>query len=232
MKPSVLLGLLLFCLTVPQKMQAQPNENKTGAWYMYFFDVAPQKNQWGVQGDLQIRNWNMAGDLEQLLLRGGLTYRPKKAKVKLTLGYGNIRTGEYGSSKTTTLENRIYQEAFFPVKFGDFLYTNHRFRFEQRFVENQDLRTRYRYNLMLNIPLFKTQIDQNTWYVSFYNELFINGERKIGDEKPVAIFDRNRSYAAVGYALKKNLKIQLGLMNQNTNEWRKSQLQLSLHQNL
>ena len=44
-----------------------------GAWYMYFFNTTINESLWGIQGDIQFRNWDMGGDLEQLLLRGGLT---------------------------------------------------------------------------------------------------------------------------------------------------------------
>ena len=114
---------------------------------MYFFNTTFNESSWGLQGDIQLRNWNIAGDLEQLLLRGGITYKPKKADLKLTLGYGNVTTGSYGVDKSTSAESRIYQEALFPIKFGNRLYTNHRFRYEQRLLEGQNLRTRYRYNL-------------------------------------------------------------------------------------
>ncbi len=50
---------------------------KTGAWYMYFFNAPFEGSQWGLQGDVQYRNWDLGGDLEQLLIRGGLTWRPK-----------------------------------------------------------------------------------------------------------------------------------------------------------
>ena len=99
-----------------------------GAWYMYFFNTTFRESPWGIQGDVQFRNWNIAGDLEQLLLRGGVTYKPKKADIKLTFGYGNVTTGSYGTDKSTSNESRIYQEALFPVQFGNRLYTNHRFR--------------------------------------------------------------------------------------------------------
>ena len=133
---------------------------------------------------------------------------------------------------STTTESRIYQEALYPVQFGNRFYTNHRFRFEQRFVENQDLRTRYRYNLFLNIPINKTVMDKKTIYLALYNELFINGQRNIGNGKSVAIFDRNRLYIAMGYMIKKRLKIQLGVMNQTTDNWSKNQLQISFHQKI
>lgn len=203
-----------------------------GAWYMYFFNTEFKESSWGVQGDVQFRNWNIAGDLEQLLLRGGITYKPEKADIKLTMGYGNITTGSFGSEKSTSYESRIYQEALFPVQFGNRFYTIHRFRYEQRFIEGQDLRTRYRYNLFLNIALNKTEMERGTLYLAFYNELFINGQRNIGNGNTVEFFDRNRFYTALGYIIKKGLKFQFGVMNQTTNNWSKNQLQLSFHQKI
>jgi hypothetical protein len=232
MKKSLFLLSICISLFIPKSGNAQLDEEKTGAWYMYFFNTTFNESSWGVQGDVQYRNWNIAGDLEQLLLRGGITYKPKKADIKLTLGYGNITTGSYGSDTSTSTESRIYQEALFPVQFGNRFYTNHRFRYEQRFVENQDFRTRYRYNLFLNIPLNKAAMDDKTLYLALYNELFINGQRKIGNGNTVEIFDRNRLYLAMGYMIKKGLKIQFGIMRQTTDNWSKNQLQLSFHQKI
>ena len=154
---------------------------------MYFFNTTFNESSWGLQGDIQLRNWNIAGDLEQLLLRGGITYKPKKADLKLTLGYGNVTTGSYGVDKSTSAESRIYQEALFPVKFSNRIYTNHRFRYEQRLIQGQDLRTRYRYNLFINIAINKPEMNKKTLYLAFYNELFINGQRIIGNGNTVEI---------------------------------------------
>ena len=225
---NIIVSLLLVIGLAP-KSQAQINEDKLGAWYMYFYNTSFDKGPWGVQGDIQHRNFNSFGDLEQLLLRSGLTYKPQNTNIKFTLGYGHITTGTYGDSESTTQESRIYQEALYPVKFGKRFYTNHRFRYEQRFVENQDFRTRYRYNLFLNISLNQHIMDKNTVYLAFYNELFINGERNIGDNTTVEFFDRNRLYIALGYFIKKQLKVQLGMMTQTTNNVEKNQLQLSIH---
>ena len=222
---------IAFTLLFNTQLYAQIDQDQLGGWYMYFFDAKFKESSWGVQGDIQWRNWGVADDLEQLLIRSGITYRPKNAEVKLTLGYGNITTGTFGDSEAKVKENRIYQEALFPVKFGKRLHTNHRFRYEQRFVENQDFRTRYRYNLFLNIPLNKAVIEDKTVYLSIYNELFINGERSIGNGNTVEIFDRNRRYYALGYQIKQGMKVQLGTMRQTTNAWAKNQLQLSFHHN-
>lgn len=229
MKKRLYTAILLLFLLAPQKGNSQINQDQVGAWYMYFFNTTFKESPWGFQGDIQYRNWNLGGDLEQLLLRGGLTYTPKNANVKFTLGYGNVTTGAFGADKSTTTESRVYQEALFPVNFGKRFFTNHRFRYEQRFVQNQDFRTRYRYNFFLNIALNKPDMEAKTIYLALYNEIFINGQRNIGDGNTVEIFDRTRFYVATGYVIKKGFKVQLGIMNQTTNNWGKSQLQLSLH---
>jgi len=183
---------------------------------MYFWNVKIKESKIGFQGDIQFRNWDFGGDLEQLLLRGGITYSPENAKVKLTLGYGNITTGQFGESDETSGESRIYQEALLPHQVGSSVFLTHRFRYEQRFVDTQDLRTRYRYNLFLNVPLNAKTFDPKTVYLALYNELFINGQRAIGEDRRVELFDRNRTYAALGYVLSPKSKVQLGVMRQTT----------------
>lgn len=226
--PVLLLAALMFSSPLPAL--AQVNEDETGAWYMYFFNAPMQTSQWGFQGDLQYRNWDLLGDLEQLLLRGGVTWRPTSGDAMFTLGYANITTGEYGSGDSTVNEDRIYQEALLSQKIGSRIFLRHRFRYEQRWVENQDFRTRFRYALFVNVPLNGTTLDKGAWYLSAYNEIFINGERDIGDGRSVEVFDRNRLYAALGYSLSDTLSIQGGYMYQDTDSVEKGQVQLSLHQ--
>lgn len=227
-KFSVTLLLALSTL-FSSRLYSQVNDEALGAWYMYFWNTSFEGGPWGLQGDVQYRNWNIAGDLEQLLLRGGLTYQPEKTRVNFTLGYAYIATGEYGPETNTVAESRIYQEALLPQKVGDRFYLTHRFRYEQRWVEGQDLRTRWRYNLFLNIPLNQKDLGKGAVYLALYNELFINGERDIGDDRQVELFDRNRFYGALGYSLSDGLRVQLGLMQQTTDNWKKEQLQLSAH---
>lgn len=229
MKKYISIAVCSFLLILPNISNAQIDEDKMGAWYMYFFNTTFDSSSWGFQGDIQFRNWNLGGDLEQLLLRGGVTYKPKAANIKFTLGYGNVTTGTYGNSSRTSGEQRIYQEALFPVSFTNRFNTTHRFRYEQRFVENQDLRTRYRYNLFLNIPLNQAEMKAKTIYLALYNEVFINGQRAIGNGNQVELFDRNRLYGAIGYMKSKSLKFQAGFMNQTTDNWSKNQLQISAH---
>ena len=147
----------------------------------------------------------------------------------LTLGYANITTGEFGSSDRTVGENRIYQEALLPHKVGARVYLRHRFRYEQRWVDDQDFRTRFRYALFVDVPLNAAEVGAGTTYLAFYNEVFLNGEQDIGDGRTVDVFDRNRLYGAVGFGLTERLRLQAGYMYQYTDPVAKGQLQLSLH---
>ena len=224
--------VLIIYILIPESGNAQLNNDKLGAWYMYFITTNFNNSQWGFQGDVQYRNWNIGGDLEQLLISGGLTFSPKSTKINFGLGYTNVHSGAYGKNNLTTMESRIYQDAMFPVQLGNRIYANHRFRFEQRFVENQNLRTRYRYRVGINVPLNKTRMERKTIYLAFYDEIFINGQRNIGNGNHVEIFDRNRLYMAIGYFIQNGVQVRLGVMNQSTNSWKKNQLQVSLHHRL
>lgn len=219
-------------LFISEKSIAQINEDQVGAWYMYFWNTTIDEGPFGFQGDVQYRNWNLLGDLEQLLLRGGITYSPQNAQIKFTLGYGRISSGEFGEGDNTVSENRIYQEALLPHQVGERFYLTHRFRYEQRWVENQDFRTRYRYNLFLNLPFNQNDLSPGAIYLALYNELFINGQRETGGGRDVELFDRNRFYSAIGYSMKNGLRTQLGYMIQTTDNWAKGQLQVSLHHNI
>ncbi|MFT6796995.1 MAG: hypothetical protein ACJART_002143 [Maribacter sp.] len=223
--------LLLICIAISPYCAAQVDESQTGAWYMYFYNTTFNDSQWGIQGDLQYRDWAGVGDMEQLLLRSGLTFRPQEANILFTLGYANITTGVPGEISDTSSESRIYQEALIPQKLGSRYYLTHRFRYEQRFVENQDFRTRYRYMLFFNVPFNKTSLEKDALYLALYNELFINGQTDIGNGRTTQLFDRNRTYMGLGYVLSSKVRVQLGWMNQKTVNWGKGQMQFSLHHN-
>jgi hypothetical protein len=117
-----------------QVYSQEVDDSQLGAWYMYFFNKKFENSKFGLQGDYQFRFWNAGTDLEQILLRTGVTYTPENTNTLLTLGYANITTGDFGESDDTFSENRIYQEALIPQKLGTRVYLTHRYRFEQRWV--------------------------------------------------------------------------------------------------
>ena len=228
MKISFFSILVLF---VTSSIFSQVDEKQLGSWYMYFFSHKFENSNFGIQGDIQHRDWAILGDREQLMLRSGITFTPKNSGVMFTLGFANITTSDFGDPDASFNEKRLYQEALLSQKIGNRFFVTHRFRYEQRFVENQDFRTRYRYNFFVNIPFNSNQLSPKTIYGAFYNELFINGETAIGNNNSVDFFDRNRTYFGLGYVLNKTIKFQVGIMKQTTNPWSKNQLQISMHHN-
>ena len=210
---------------------AEIDQDELGGWYILTFNKDVAESRFGFQGDVQYRTWDGSGDLEQLLLRGGITYRPDARPGKHTLGLANITSGQFGDSKQTRTENRTYQEAEIPQRVGQKGFLKHRFRFEQRWVNGQDFRTRLRYALFANVPLNRPDLSPGAFYLALYNEIFINGERDIGGGAEVDFYDRNRLYGALGYKLSNTGQIQLGYMQQHTNVVNKGQFQLSLHYN-
>jgi hypothetical protein len=210
---------------------AEIDQDQPGGWYMVTFNKDFSESRFGFQGDVQYRTWDGSGDLEQLLLRGGITYRPDALPGKSTLGLANITSGQFGDSKQTRTENRTYQEAMIPQRLGQKGFLKHRFRFEQRWVNGQDFRTRLRYALFANVPLNRPDLSPGAFYLAVYNEVFINGERDIGGGAEVDFYDRNRLYGALGYKFSNTGQIQVGYMQQHTNVVNKGQFQLSLHYN-
>lgn len=232
MKPSLLAAVLMSsALLMPTLGAAQAvDEDQLGAWYMYFYDVRFEDSRFGFQGDGQWRNWDIAGDLEQLLLRSGATFTPEGSNTTFTFGYASITTGSFGPSDASQHENRIYQEALIRQRAGSRVRLRHRLRTEQRWVEDQDFRTRFRYALFVDIPLTQREMNPGAFYLALYDEVFINLERNIGDGRRVDRVDRNRLYGALGYVVGSQLKVQGGVMLQSSGSIDKPQLQLSLHQ--
>lgn len=219
--------ILTFALSSPAAL-AQIDESDTGAWYMYLWNTTLEDSNFGFQGDIQQRNWDLGGDLEQLLVRAGLTWSPEESNNTYTFGYAHIASGTFGSSASKNRESRLYQEATIPQRLGSRLFLTHRFRLEQRKVDGQDYRNRLRYFVALNYPFNQNNLSKGAVYLSLYNEVFVNLEQNIGNNRSVDNFDRNRAYVALGYSLTDNVRLQFGYMHQETDVWGKGQLQFNL----
>jgi len=214
---------------VPAALSAQDfDEDQLGAWYMLFWNTTFGDGPWGLQGDVQYRDWSILGDREQLLIRAGGTWTPDGIPLTLTLGGASITTGEFGDGDATVSESRLYQEALLSQRLGE-VRLRHRYRSEQRWVEGQDFRTRYRYALFVDVPLNGRGTGPGALYIALYDEVFINGELEIGEGREVERFDRNRVYSGLGYGLNADFRIQGGYMLQTVVGGSKGQLQLSLH---
>jgi long-subunit fatty acid transport protein len=175
-------------------------EKGPGNWLIYIGSkkLSPK---WNLHHEIQYRNYNVIGDMEQLLIRTGLGY-DIGSRSNVLLGYGYINSENFtgtGNDQVTVEEHRIFQQFITKQNIGS-VSLQHRYRFEQRFVES-DFKTRFRYFLGLNFP-FK----DSKYYASVYNEIFLNGASNV--------FDRNRIYGGLGYKVKKGIKVEIGYMSQ------------------
>ncbi len=196
--------VLITLLILP--VLAISQESNFGNWLLYIGNKQINE-KWNIHNEVQYRNYNAIGDLEQLLIRVGLGYNLTDKNNNLLLGYGYILSNNYlgdVNEKISVNEHRIFQQFISKQNVGK-LKLSHRYRFEQRFIEN-DFKLRLRYFLGLNIPLSKKEIGNNTYYISAYNEIFLNTK--------TSIFDRNRVYVGIGYRINNSIKIEAGYMNQ------------------
>ena len=191
------LYILIFSLI---SFGVQSQESGPGNWLIYI-GSKQLNSKWNFHHEVQYRNYNAIGDLEQLLLRTGLGYNIGK-KSNLLLGYGYINSENYTGNdeeKFTVEEHRIFQQLITKQNLGK-VALQHRYRFEQRFVES-DFKTRFRYFLSMNIPLKNPK-----YYLSAYNEIFLNGSS--------SVFDRNRIYSGIGYRFNSKVRFEFGYMSQ------------------
>ncbi|MBT3587610.1 MAG: DUF2490 domain-containing protein, partial [Flavobacteriaceae bacterium] len=198
MKNKIKVAIFILGLILP--ISAQSQDSDFGNWLIYIGNKKLSQ-KWNLHNEVQYRNYNAIGDLEQLLLRVGLGYTFNESKNNVLLGYGYILSENYldnNTDKVSINENRIFQQFTSKQKIG-IVSLNHRYRFEQRFVQS-DFKMRLRYFLGLNIPL--TKKENNKLYFSAYNEVFLNTEP--------AVFDRNRLYGGIGYRINKNIRLEAG----------------------
>ncbi|MDH5032691.1 DUF2490 domain-containing protein [Chryseobacterium cucumeris] len=197
-------------------------KNDLGAWYMYFGNNRISKKlNW--HNEIQYRNFDAVGDLEQLLIRTGIGYDLTENNNNVLLGYGFILSQPYvNGEKKENIEHRIFQQYITKQKFGRF-YLQHRYRLEERFLED-DFRMRFRYMLGVNIPITQKEMLPKTLYASVYNEIFLHFDSPV--------FDRNRVYGALGYVINKNMRIEAGYMNQIQENRNRGQIQIGFYNNI
>ncbi len=161
---------------------------------------------------------------QQSLLRTGINYKINQ-KLSTRLGYGWIETYPYGSinlqaaGKSFT-EHRTFQALLLNDQINS-IEIQHRFMLEQRWIgryKKPDITTeddysyvnRIRYMLRLQLPIAKKQMDDKTFYVAAYDEIFIQFGKNVQEN----IFDQNRLSGLIGYKANKYFKAEIGYLYQ------------------
>ncbi|MEM8909521.1 MAG: DUF2490 domain-containing protein [Bacteroidota bacterium] len=196
-------------------------QDEVGNWIMYFGQNRVS-DQFSIHTEIQYRDYTFAPiniNTEQLLLRTGLNYHFSSSAFA-TAGYAYIGSYEYGSDQKSpeVNEHRIWQQLIMNDRIGRVKF-EHRYRIEQRWV-NGDYRNRFRYRLMIFLPLNRPSIEPGAVFLGLYDEIFINTE--------AVFFDRNRLYGALGYQFSKSTQVQLGLLHQRVNDFGKYYVQMGL----
>ncbi len=214
-----LVAILIFFIVAINQAQ-ETGEDNLGAWYMYF-GTNKVSERFSIHSEAQFRFYETTSNFNQMLLRIGLNYHISPEAIA-TIGYGYIDTDttfEDIPNQNNLLENRIFEQFILKNIVWKLLFEQ-RFRFEQRFLNSgtsSDTQHRARYRLQITLPL------TNTFFLSFYDEIFLN----LQDD----IFAQNRLYAALGINIVDNLSLQLGYLKNHFSTANFDRLQIAVFYN-
>lgn len=223
---KILMKIFLLSVILPFLILSvgHTQNSEFGNWFIYFGDVKTN-NRWNWHHEVQYRNFNIIGDIDQILLRTGLGYNLTENNNNVHLGYAYIYNESYVNNsdiKMSSSENRLYQQYITRQSYGRFSWL-HRYRFEQRFFK-EDFKLRLRYFLSFNVALNKTEMTDKTLYLSFYNEIFTHTSEPY--------FDRNRLYGGMGYRFSKKIRSEIGWMRQTLQNSSRNQINIITFMNI
>ncbi|SDD66452.1 Protein of unknown function [Mucilaginibacter pineti] len=185
---------------------ANAQNSKVGTWGIATV-VLPgdSAHKWGGYTELQTRTNGAFSQFQYYEVKAGASYDLDKNFTAL-VGTGRYTTYDYTDldKGPTTTETRLWEQIT-SNQFLDRLKLEHRYRVEQRWV-NGLYRNRFRYRLNVFVPLNNKKIVAKTWFISVFDEIFLNNK--------VPNFERNRVSAALGYQFDKSWIVQAGWLNQ------------------
>lgn len=216
MKKNILF-ILLFCAFGWVSAQEATNFSHFSSWNSF----TPKVNlseQFYAKSELHIRRTDFFAVWEQFLVRPSVHYKPN-ATFDFSLGYSFIRNYNYAefSVPIDANEHNIWEQIALSHKEGKYGF-NHRFRFEQRFIDNivalsdggfaiegTNFANRFRYRFAVTRPLFKISSDK-TLNIKFFDEIFLSLDDGL---EPVDL-NQNWVYLGVTFPISKSVNLGLG----------------------
>lgn len=198
--------ILVFLLIAIRPVTVIAQDSKVGTWGIVTV-VLPgdSSHKWGGYTEFQTRTNNVFSQFQYYEVKAGVSYDIDKNFTAL-LGTGRYTTFDYMDvGKGPTITETRFWEQMTSNQFLDRLKLEHRYRVEQRWV-NGDYRNRFRYRLNVFVPLNNKKIIAKTWFISVYDEIFLNNK--------APNFERNRVSAMLGYQFDKSWILQGGWINQ------------------
>lgn len=222
---SIIIFIVYFILFVSFKMSQAQRIYATNnfLWLVCNIDkkITPKV---GIHLEYQERRSDLGHSNQQHLFRTGINYH-LLPNAFVTLGYAAVETVPYGDFpvKSKFLEHRIYEQFQYSTNLENIEAVS-RFRLEQRFLYLPVLQSdstykqsststfteRFRYFQRFSLPLYGRKIVDKSFFLTFYNELFIN----IGKKVQMNLFDQNRAFIGLGYKIPKLGRLECGYMNQ------------------
>lgn len=213
----IVITLVLVAVLIT-KLNAQTQIQNSG-WF-FILNSTKLTEKFSLHLDVQVRSSDNWEYVRNILFRPGITYHIN-ANNNVTLGYLLATTENrlIGTANNLTTEHRSWEQYILTHKFKS-IFVTHRFRLEQRFIEqingDEIFAQRFRYFVRLVQPLAHyDQAFTNGLFVALQNEAFFNVQNK--SKLNNSLFDQNRFYIAAGYRFSKKLDVEAGYMNQYTN---------------
>ena len=211
---------LSLLLLVSMNVFAQVDDDQLGAWYTWFYNRNIDDTPWATQMIIQQRNWDIGRDLQQRFILGQVSYKPENHPLRYGLGYYHLRHGEFGESKSTRDEHVLFQQGIYSTLWGEKNFMTFRLRLEEHWPEQRNSFRNLRTYISLNRPLNQSTLDNKAWYLSVYDEYFINLN--------TVNYGLNRVYVGLGYKVTEHTSWQFGVMRQNSSSYGKNQLMFNL----
>lgn len=161
-------------------------------------------------------------NIDQLLLRPAIGYQLTE-HLSLWQGYawvGNFNQPHTPPQSPFFQESRIFQQAIYTQKFGDFKFMS-RTRMEERWIEHAAgtaLRFRQMFKLSYPLPVAPD------WALVVYDEIFMNlnsvdtvDDVRRGGKGPGAGIDQNRLFLGINKTFNQYFNVDIGYQNQMLN---------------
>ena len=206
-----ILSLLIICWSM-QSFAQKKVDNQFNSWTTYSGNHKIG-NQYSIHTLYSLRKNEFLKNWQQSLLRIGLNYQLNDHFI-LTAGYDWVENFSYGKQPIAeqTTEQRIFEQIVIKNSIGRVV-IEQLYKLEQRFIgngDNKDFEGRFRYNVSFNIPLNHNNLTDKTWFISGFNEIFIN----LGQVQNNYYFNQNWTYLGLGYKVDNTLAFKVGYMNQ------------------
>ncbi len=209
--------LIAVLLLLSQAVSAQTIIQNSG--WLALINNTKIKDKWGFSLDAQVRSSDNWEYVRNVLVRPGISYAINSRNV-VSAGYLWASTEtKSGTANSMLVEQRIWEQYVLSHRLKA-TFVSHRFRLEQRFIEQANgdevFAQRLRYFIRLVQPLQgKTEVFDKGLFFALQNELFFNIQNK--ELLNNSLFDQNRFMIALGYRASKKLDIEAGYLNQYIN---------------